>query len=184
MPRGKCYKGPQYARAAFVDQSGKSPIYSGSRRRPGFGCGAKNARITLLLPAPSSMIRWKSRDLKPQAQTIDPDQCRTNCICKPSPLSMEACMRKMLSPSNLSIGIYLASAIVLGSVVDAAAKNFPSMLAQMTPSVCWEGCSAPCSEAYKKCAADAKLDPDQLTACRRVEDACRDQCRDQCGIKK
>ncbi len=89
----------------------------------------------------------------------------------------------MFSPTNLPIGIYLASAIVSNSIVDAAAKNFPSKLAQMTPSVCWEACSTACSRAHEKCAAGAKPNTDQLTGCRTVAEACRDQCRDQCGFK-
>ena len=87
----------------------------------------------------------------------------------------------MLSSRNLPISVCLASAIVLSLTVDAAAKN--TVLAQMTPSVCWQTCSAPCDKTYEKCAADAKLNADQLPGCRKALDACQSMCRDQCGFK-
>jgi hypothetical protein len=90
----------------------------------------------------------------------------------------------MFSPRTLPIGAYLASAMVLGSIVNAAAKDFPIILAQMTPSVCWATCSTPCDETHEKCAADAKRNPDQLKGCRTVREACRNRCRDECGVKK
>ena len=90
----------------------------------------------------------------------------------------------MFSPRNLPIGVYLVAAIVPSLAADASAKNLPTMLAQMTPKVCWESCSTPCDKAYEKCAGDAKLDPDQVARCRTALDACNDRCRDQCGLKK
>jgi hypothetical protein len=87
----------------------------------------------------------------------------------------------LLSTRNLPISISLASAIVLSLIDDATAKN--TMLAQMTPSVCWQTCSAPCDKTYEKCAADAKLNADQLPDCRKALDACQSMCRDQCNLK-
>ena len=90
----------------------------------------------------------------------------------------------MFSPKTLQLGIGLASAMVLSSIANAATKDLPTRLAQMTPSVCWATCSAPCSQTYDKCKAETKLNPDQLAKCQTVSDACYDRCRDECGIKK
>ena len=90
----------------------------------------------------------------------------------------------MFSPRNLLIGVYLVAVIVLSLAADASAKSFPTMLAQVTPSVCWQSCSTPCDKTYEKCAADAKLNPDQVARCQTALDACDDRCRDQCGLKK
>lgn len=90
----------------------------------------------------------------------------------------------MFSPRNLSIGFCVASAVVLTPIVHVAAEYHPSVLAQMTPSVCWDTCSTPCEEQYKSCTTNAERKPDQLTGCRRVVEACRNNCRDQCGLKK
>jgi len=87
----------------------------------------------------------------------------------------------MLSSRNLPISVCLASAIVLSLIVDAAAKN--TVLAQMTPSVCWQTCSAPCDKRYEKCVAVAKTNAGQLPDCRKALDACHSMCRDQCGLK-
>jgi hypothetical protein len=91
---------------------------------------------------------------------------------------------QIFSPTSLQLGVWLASAMVLSSMANAATKNLPSRLAQMTPGVCWQACSAPCGQTFEKCTADAKLNPDQLARCQTVEDACYDRCRDQCGLKK
>jgi hypothetical protein len=91
---------------------------------------------------------------------------------------------QMFSPKNLQLGICLASAMVLSSIPNAATKNVPTRLAQMTPGVCWATCSAPCGQTYEKCTAEAKPNPDQLAKCQTVSDACYDRCRDQCGLKK
>ena len=91
---------------------------------------------------------------------------------------------QMFSTKNLQLGVWLASVMVLSSIANAASNHLPSRLAQMTPSVCWATCSAPCGQTYEKCTAEAKLNPDQLAKCQTVEDACYDRCRDQCGLKK
>jgi hypothetical protein len=85
------------------------------------------------------------------------------------------------STRNLPISVCLGSAIMLSLVVDAAAKN--TVLTQMTPSVCWQTCSAPCDQTYEKCAPDTKLNAGQLSDCRKALDACQTMCRDQCGLK-
>jgi len=82
------------------------------------------------------------------------------------------------------MGVCLASAMAPSSTAHAAAKYYPSILAQMTPSVCWTTCSTPCEEAHNKCATDAKLNADQLGSCRAVAEACRNRCRDVCGLKR
>ena len=91
---------------------------------------------------------------------------------------------QMFSPKNLQLGICLASVMVLSSIANAATKNLPIRLAQMTPSVCWATCSAPCGQTHEKCTAEARLNSDQLAKCQMVFDACYDRCRDQCGLKK
>ena len=78
----------------------------------------------------------------------------------------------MFSPKNLQLGVCLASAMVLSSIANAATKNLPIRLAQMTPSVCWATCSAPCTQTNEKCTAEAKLNSDQLAKCQTVSDAC------------
>ena len=95
---------------------------------------------------------------------------------------MQGC--KMLSLRSLPMGVCLALAMALGSTAHAAAKSYPSMLAQMTPSVCWTTCSTPCEDAHKKCETDAKLNADQLGQCRATAEACRNRCRDECGLKQ
>jgi len=85
------------------------------------------------------------------------------------------------STRNLPISVCLGSAIMLSSMVDATAKN--TVLAQMTPSVCWQTCSAPCDQTYEKCEADAKSKAGQLSDCRKALDTCQSMCRDQCGVK-
>jgi len=90
----------------------------------------------------------------------------------------------MFSPRNLSIGFSVAFAMVLIPTAQAAAGHHPSVLAQMTPGVCWDTCSTPCEEQYKGCTTSAQRNPDQLTGCRTVVEACRNRCRDQCGLKK
>ena len=90
----------------------------------------------------------------------------------------------MFSPKNLQLFVCLASAMVLSSIANAATKNLPIRLAQMTPGVCWATCSAPCTQTHEKCTAEAKLNSDQLAKCQTVSDACYDRCRDQCGLKK
>jgi len=90
----------------------------------------------------------------------------------------------MLSPKNFLIGVALASAMLSSSIVDTAAKKSPSMLAQMTPSVCWETCSTSCEQTNEKCTTEAMGKPDQLAGCHAAVETCRDKCRDQCGIKK
>ena len=82
------------------------------------------------------------------------------------------------------MGVCFASAIALSSMAHAAEKYYPSVLAQMSPSVCWAACSTPCEEALKKCETGAKLDADRLGGCRAVAEACRDKCREACGLKK
>jgi len=86
----------------------------------------------------------------------------------------------MFSSRGFQIGVCLASVMVLSVVTNAAAKNLPIRLAQMTPSVCWEACSGSCDKTYEKCALD---NPDQLTQCRTARDTCHDQCSDRCGLK-
>ena len=90
----------------------------------------------------------------------------------------------MFSPRKLSIGLFMASAMVLTPSVHVAAEHHPSVLAQMTPGVCWDTCSTPCEQEYKSCTTNAQRNPDQLTGCRTVVEACRNHCRDQCGLKK
>ncbi len=90
----------------------------------------------------------------------------------------------MFSLRSLPMGVCLASAIALSSTAHVPAKDYPSILAQMTPSVCWAACSTPCEEALKKCETDAKLDAGRLGGCRAVAEACRDRCRDECGLKR
>ena len=41
----------------------------------------------------------------------------------------------MFSPKNLQLFVCLASAMVLSSIANAATKNLPIRLAQMTPGV-------------------------------------------------
>ena len=88
----------------------------------------------------------------------------------------------MFSRKNLQLGVCLASAMALSA--NASTKDLAIRLAQMTPSVCWATCSAPCTQAHEKCTAETKLNPDQLAKCQTVLDACYDRCRDQCGLKK
>jgi hypothetical protein len=85
---------------------------------------------------------------------------------------------------NFAIGVSLGSAVTLTSIVQSAANNYPTVLAQMTPGVCWDACSASCEQAYKSCTTKAQLDPDQLTRCDSSLDRCHDQCRNKCGLKK
>jgi hypothetical protein len=87
----------------------------------------------------------------------------------------------MFSPRGLQIGVWLASTMLLSSISNAATKNLPSRVAQMTPSVCWETCSGSCDKAYEKCAVD---NPDRVTECRTSNETCHDQCSDRCGFKK
>ena len=56
----------------------------------------------------------------------------------------------MFSLRSLPMGVCFASAIALSSMAHAAEKYYPSVLAQMTPSVCWAACSTPCEEALKE----------------------------------
>jgi hypothetical protein len=90
----------------------------------------------------------------------------------------------MSSLRNFSIGVCVASAVTLTPIVQGAANNYPTVLAQMTPGVCWDACSAPCGEAHKSCTTKAQLDPEQLTRCNSALEKCQDQCRNKCGLKK
>jgi hypothetical protein len=90
----------------------------------------------------------------------------------------------MFSPRGLSIGISVASAMVLTSIVYVAAEHHPRVLAQMTPGVCWDTCSTPCEAEYRGCTTNAQRNPDQLAGCRTVVEACRNHCRDQCSLKR
>jgi hypothetical protein len=87
---------------------------------------------------------------------------------------------QMFSRRNLRL-VSFASAMVLSSIANAATKNLPSRLAQMTPSVCWQACSSTCDQTYEKCVAD---NTGQLTQCRTARDTCHDHCSDQCNLKK
>ena len=89
----------------------------------------------------------------------------------------------MFGPRYLAMGVSLAGVMVQTLIVQAAAKNHATMLAQMTPGVCWAACSTPCDQAYENCTAGARLNPNQLTGCRTVLEACRDSCRERCGLK-
>jgi hypothetical protein len=87
----------------------------------------------------------------------------------------------MFSRRRLQVGVCLATTMVLSSVANAATKNPPSRVAQMTPSVCWEACSGTCDKTYEKCAVD---NADRIAECRMARDTCHDQCSDRCGLKK